>query len=669
MTSDRRCGSIASTRVPPPPRLPPPPPPRPSPSSPRPSPSSSRSRSRSTPAMDNARATTLSPPPPPSAPAPFPHRSHASCVNTNPGRARRSHSTSTETPTYSPSPRVPPPGRAPAASSIALPIDCCRWFGFRRDGRPISPFGEMTLRDRSTIGYFRSTVCGKLHRSVTHTRRDCSPSACTISVAAGVSDAIVHVRDGVGCGTLAGECRCPIPSSPPRPSTSSNPNPTPPECECAAPNPPPPAGGNESNASRSKSDPDADLRTPPFTIELRCPVDCECSIVLPFEVESARARSFPSRSRSRLPSRSRSVFPPRDASGVSSLCVRRWLGIVTGSLLRNDFFSLPPLSPPRPLPALFPFEFPRAPPPPDPPRPGESPSPSRVLHTESATPSRIPAEEPPSPSCDSAPTDFCRLPNPPPPTDPMLEDAETLRLRAAAAAFNAASAAAAGTCLHFSTKCRASLGSSPKCKRAYDISTFLHAYPSTRPMDCHPPPSFPASDEDEPPRETREDSDQDLPVGDGDFTSHTISPLTSSQDPSRLFRRLESAGVPVSLESSSSSPPPRFVASLSPSDPESLKLPPGRTSYAANHPPPAPAPSRDKLGSDAISEFLHTWPRTFAPAGNKGHPWRIVTVAYPECSVATPRVLNGARPHIGRGVDPSSGVKLCDKNTRPPHSP
>ena len=63
-------------------------------------------------------------------------------------------------------------------------------------------------------------------------------------------------------------------------------------------------------------------------------------------------------------------------------------------------------------------------------------------------------------------------------------------------------------------------------------------------MDCHPPPSFPASDEDEPPRETREDSDQDLPVGDGDITSHTISPLTSSQDPSRLFRRLESGGRP-----------------------------------------------------------------------------------------------------------------------------
>ena len=71
------------------------------------------------------------------------------------------------------------------------------------------------------------------------------------------------------------------------------------------------------------------------------------------------------------------------------------------------------------------------------------------------------------------------------------------------------------------------------------------------------------------------------------------------------------------------------------------------------------------------------YPLADAPAGNRGHPSRTVTVAYPDAAapgaavvsfeLSTTRVANGARPHIGRGCAPPS-ERLCERNTKPPHS-
>ena len=67
---------------------------------------------------------------------------------------------------------------------------------------------------------------------------------------------------------------------------------------------------------------------------------------------------------------------------------------------------------------------------------------------------------------------------------------------AAAAARTAASAAAWGTARHASTKCAATSGASPKCRRAYDATTLRQAYPSRvrcrgrRSRVAAPPPSM-----------------------------------------------------------------------------------------------------------------------------------------------------------------------------------
>ena len=68
--------------------------------------------------------------------------------------------------------------------------------------------------ERRTMGNALATDGGKLHLSVTHTSLDCRPNAWMISVAAGVSEAIVHVFDGGGWGTALGVCRCPSSPSP-----------------------------------------------------------------------------------------------------------------------------------------------------------------------------------------------------------------------------------------------------------------------------------------------------------------------------------------------------------------------------------------------------------------------------------------------------------------------
>ena len=80
---------------------------------------------------------------------------------------------------------------------IRLPMLCGRLMP------PCLVFLTLVL-DRRTIGKALATDGGKLHRSVTHTSLDCNPNAWIISVAAGVSDAMVHVRLGGGWGTADG---------------------------------------------------------------------------------------------------------------------------------------------------------------------------------------------------------------------------------------------------------------------------------------------------------------------------------------------------------------------------------------------------------------------------------------------------------------------------------
>mmetsp|Transcript_38316 Transcript_38316/g.95204 ORF Transcript_38316/g.95204 Transcript_38316/m.95204 type:complete len:231 (+) Transcript_38316:511-1203(+) len=177
---------------------------------------------------------------------------------------------------FDPEPEAPEAGRPPlcAAFIIALPIDGGRvTVGLRRDCTwmvsPPSPLPLCTtVRERSTMGNARATEGGKLHLSVTHTRRDCRPSACTISVAAGVRLAMVHVREGTGCGTQEGECRwpspiVPIPSSPPLPPPLST-------------DPMPPAGGNDRSASMSsRSGLDDARRMTAVGSDARRPAACE----------------------------------------------------------------------------------------------------------------------------------------------------------------------------------------------------------------------------------------------------------------------------------------------------------------------------------------------------------------------------------------------------------
>ena len=147
---------------------------------------------------------------------------------------------------------------------------------------------------------------------------------------------------------------------------------------------------------------------------------------------------------------------------------------------------------------------------------------------------------------------------------------------AAAAARTAASAAACGTARQASTKCVASSGASPKCRRAYDATTLRQAYPSTRPM---PGTSF-----------TRRGFwfvfvtfvfvESSLPFFDADSMARTAARTTPSFE--------------------SESPPSRSVYSVSRSSPRRRRSssPARNTSYAANQCPPR----RSGGGSPALPE-------------------------------------------------------------------
>mmetsp|Transcript_7260 Transcript_7260/g.28571 ORF Transcript_7260/g.28571 Transcript_7260/m.28571 type:complete len:299 (-) Transcript_7260:1587-2483(-) len=154
----------------------------------------------SKPAWTSARATTLSPPGPPA-----PHRSQASWVRMSPGLVRRSHSTSTDIPGRT------APGEFELSSLFALVIRLPMLCGLLMP--PCLALRTFVL-ERRTMGNALATDGGKLHLSVTHTSLDCRPNAWMISVAAGVSEAIVHVFDGGGWGTALGVCRCPSSPSP-----------------------------------------------------------------------------------------------------------------------------------------------------------------------------------------------------------------------------------------------------------------------------------------------------------------------------------------------------------------------------------------------------------------------------------------------------------------------
>ena len=216
---------------------------------------------------------------------------------------------------------------------------------------------------------------------------------------------------------------------------------------------------------------------------------------------------------------------------------------------------------------------------------------------------------------------------------------------AAAAARAAASAAAWGTARHASTKCAATSGASPKCRRAYDATTLRQAYPSTRPM---PGTSF-----------ARRGASADSMARTAARTTPSFETFSSIS----AFEDVVSGRVPRSFSSS----------------------PARNTSYAANQRPPregvspsppfwvpqtVPGPAAS-AGSATTADRRRAYPRRSDPAGNSGHPSRATTRTYPHRCVSfkETRVEKGARPHMAAfpkatSRDPSS--MLCDRNAKPP---